>query len=197
LRGRGVKSPVSRAIALGVGIAGLLGWLHVMGVGLALLFWLALGFAVIWIVVPWIAVNWVGDAYRLVRGRFWAPEQGRFHAFDGVPLQVDDDGRHVWIDAAGFMRALGRREPEDAVAARHSGMWRRDAAGTLMLRVDAVVQVLSSTRGRTDPRVQRLRRYFERELLYPAGRRREMTSAATRRQSADGDEETQGPGPRP
>jgi hypothetical protein len=41
-----------------------------------------------------------------------------------------------------------------------------------MLRVDAVVLHLNTMAGRHDPRVQRLRRYFEREVLYPASRRR-------------------------
>jgi hypothetical protein len=192
-----LKTPATRALALGVGIAGFLAWLHILGVGLPLLLALALVFAITVFVVPVIAGRWVSDVIRVVRGRFWAHEQGRFHAFDGVPLSIDDDGRHVWVDAGGYMRALGRREPEDAVAARHSGMWRRDDQGTLMLRVDAVVQLLSTMPGRTDPRVQRLRRYFEREVLYPAGRRREMASASAGRQSSDGDKETQGPGPRP
>ena len=191
------STPAIRAVALGVGIAGLLGWLHILGVGLPLLMALAIVFAVTVFVVPVIAGHWVSDLIRFVRGRFWAREQGRFHSFDGVPLSVTDDGRHVWVDADGYMRALGRREPEDAVAARHSGMWRRNDEGTLLLRVDAVVQLLSTMPGRTDPRIQRLRRYFEREVLYPASRRRDMAPAVARRQWDDGDEETQGPGPRP
>ncbi len=192
-----MKTPATRAVALGVGIAGFLGWLHILGVGLPILMALAIVFAVAVLVVPMVAGNWVSDLTRLIRGRFWAAEQGVFHSFDGVPLHIDDDGRHVWVDAHGYMRALGRREPEDAVAARHTGMWRRNAAGELMLRVDAVVQVLSTMPGRTEPRIQRLRRYFEREVLYPAGQRRQRAPAAARRQSGDGDEETQGPGPRP
>ncbi len=195
-----MKTPATRALAFGAAIAALLGFLHLLGVGLLMLMALAIVFAVAVLVVPVIAGNWVSDVIRFLRGRFWAREEGSFHAFDGVPLSIHDDGRHVWVDGDGYMRALGRREPEDALAARHSGMWRRSAQGVLMLRVDAVVQVLATTHGRTDPRVQRLRRYFEREVLYPAGRRRQMVSPAAggaRRQWDDGDEETQGPGPRP
>ena len=190
-----MRTPARRALFVGVAIAGLLGWLHALGVGLKILFWLALGFGTLWIIVPWIAANWLGDLVRLVRSRFWAPEQGVFHSFDGVPLHIDDDGRHVWVDGEGYMRALGRREPPDSLAARHTGMWRRDAHGELMLRVDAVVQVLSTMPGRTEPRVQRLRRYFEREVLYPAAERRRRSPAPAGRQSGDGDQETQGPGP--
>ena len=88
-------------------------------------------------------------------------------------LQFEDDGRQVWIAGQGLMRALGRPEPEDALAARHAGQWRRTEQGVLMLRVDAVVQVLASRSGRTEPRQLRLRRYLERDVLYPARMRRE------------------------
>jgi hypothetical protein len=70
------------------------------------------------------------------------------------------------------MRVLGRREAEDVLAARHTGRWQRDEDGVLMLRVDAVVQRLAAMPGRDEPRVQRLRRYFEREVLFPASQRR-------------------------
>jgi len=168
-----MRSPAARALAIGSGTAALLGLLHVLGVGLPLLAALAVGVAVLTLVLPWIAVRWADDLSCLVRGRFWSRDQGRFHSFGGVPLQIEDDGRHVWIDGQGLMRALGRREPEDALAARHAGQWRRGAQGVLMLRVDAVVQVLASRSGRSEPRQQRLRRYLERDVLFPARMRRE------------------------
>ncbi len=168
-----MKTPAARALAIGGGTAALLGLLHVLGVGLPLLLALAVVVAVVTLLLPWIAVRWADDLTAVVRGRFWAREQGRFHSFGGVPLQIEDDGRQVWIDGQGLMRALGRREPEDALAARHAGQWRRDAQGVLMLRVDAVVQVLASRSGRTEPRQQRLRRYLERDVLHPARTRRE------------------------
>ena len=195
-----MKTPAARALVVGASIAGLLGLLHLMGVGLKLLFALGVFISVTILVVPWVVANWVGDIKRFVRARFWAREQGVFHSFGGVPLRVEDDGRHVWVDGDGYMRALGRREPEDALAARHTGMWRRDGEGMLMLRVDAVVQVLATMPGRVDPRVQRLRRYFERDVLYPAGRRHQLGSTGTspaRGQWGDGDQETEGPGPGP
>jgi hypothetical protein len=166
-----MKTPAGRAlIVTGVALA-VLGGLHLLGVGLTLLFWLACFIAVLVICVPWIAANWAGDILRFTRGRFWAREEGQFHSFGGVPLRIEDDGRHVWIDGAGYMRAVGQREPEDVLAARLSGSWLRDDKGLLLLRVDAVVQHLNTMPGREDPRVQRLRRYLEREVLYPASKR--------------------------
>jgi hypothetical protein len=57
------------------------------------------------------------------------------------------------------------------LAARFAGHWRRDAQGRLMLSVEAVVQHLAHFPRRNEPRVQSLRRYFERDVLYPASRR--------------------------
>ena len=51
-------------------------------------------------------------------------------------------------------------------------MWRRDAQGVLMLRVDAVIDYLGHMPERNDPRVQKLRRYLERDVLHPAAERR-------------------------
>jgi len=78
----------------------------------------------------------------------------------------------VWIDGRGLLRALGRQEPDDVLAARLTGMWRHTERGVLMLRVDAVVQYLARMPGRDDLRVQKLRRYLERDVLYPAEQRR-------------------------
>jgi len=167
-----MNTPLGRALVVTAVTAGLLGLLHLMGVGLVLLFWLACFVAVVTIFAPWIGARWAGDIARFTRARFWAREQGQFHSFGGVPLHIADDGRHVWIEGDGYMRAVGRREPEDVLAARLAGHWQRDEKSRLLLRVDAVVQHLNSMPGRDEPRVLRLRRYLEREVLYPAAQRR-------------------------
>ena len=81
-----MKTPATRALAVGVISAGLLAWLHTLGVGLPLLLAIAVLVAVLLLIVPWIAASWMGDLSQVVRGRFWAREQGQFHAFGGVPL---------------------------------------------------------------------------------------------------------------
>ena len=122
--------------------------------------------------LPQVGVAVLDRAVDLLRAYHWRREQGRHHAFGGVPLAVEDDGRHVWVSGADLQRVLGTRDADDVLAARHSGRWRRCADGTLQLRVDAVVDHLARAPGRFDPRTVRLRRYFERELLYPAAERR-------------------------
>ena len=168
-----MKGILARSLLLAAAIAAVLGVLHLLGVGLPLLYLVAATIAFIGLTLPLTGVRLLDDIVAWVRNHFWAAQQGHFHAFGGVPLQIDDDGRHVWVDGAGYMRALGRSEPEDALAARHAGRWQRTERGVLMLRVDAVVQNLATMPGRDDPRVQRLRRYFEREVLFPADQRRQ------------------------
>lgn len=153
--------------------AAALGALHALGVGLKLLLALAIVIAFVAWALPSLGVRWLDDAILALRSLYWARDQGRFHSFGGVPLRIEDDGRHMWVDGDGLMRVLGKREPEDVLAARHSGHWRRSEEGVLLLRVDAVVRHLGTMPGRDAPRVQRLRRYFERQVLYPAHRRRE------------------------
>lgn len=167
-----MNSPLARAALVAVVTAALLGGLHALGVGLPLLWGLGVVVAVVTLTTPWVGVRWADAIVLWLRGRLWASDQGRFHSFAGVPLQIDDDGRHVWVDGDGLQRALGRREPDDVLAARLAGHWRRRDDGALMLRVDAVVRLLATMPGRDAPRVQRLRRYFEREVLFPANRRR-------------------------
>jgi hypothetical protein len=171
--GDAVNHPFMRALCLGAATAAVGGLLHWSGVGL----WLLLGLAMVvgaaaW-VVPFVGVHWLDDATLLVRSWFWAREQGRFYSFGGVPLAIEDDGRFVWVNAADLQRALQTEDREDVIAARHAGRWQRDERGELLLRVDAVVQYLATRPGRAEPRTVRLRRYFEREVLFPAIQRRE------------------------
>ena len=169
------STPATRALKVAAITAGVLGVLHLLGIGLKLLLALAILIALVAWALPWLGVRWLDAATLWVRGMFWARQQGRFHSFGGVPLHIENDGRHTWVDGIGLMCVLDRREPEEVLAARHSGHWRRNDEGLLMLRVDAVVQHLNTMPGRELPKVQRLRRYFEREVLDPAHRRRETS----------------------
>lgn len=167
MRGIGLRSLVAGLIAVAT-----LGTLHALGVGLWMLLGLGIVVAFVAWALPFIGVRWLDAAILWARGLFWAREQGHFHSFGGVPLDIEDDGDQVWVDGRGLMRAMGRVEPDEALAARHSGAWRRTQDDVLMLRVDAVVKHLATMPGRDDPRMQRLRRYFQREVMFPAAERR-------------------------
>lgn len=160
------------AIALVV-VVSAVGWLlHITG----LAYWLWMGglsvVAVFGLVWPKPLISLASAIKRTLRERVWGSRQGQHHAFAGISLFVCSDARHEWLAAADLQRALGTKEPEDAVAARHSGRWRRDHTQRLLLRVDAVVAVLEHAPRRMDPHVIHLRRYLEREVLYPAAQRR-------------------------
>jgi hypothetical protein len=165
------QSPATRAWLLGASIAAVLGLLHWLGIGLPLLLGLAVVVAVVTWLVPRLGVRWAEDLVLALRTWFWSREEGRHHSFGGVPLYIADDGLHVWVDGEGLQRVMGTRDSEQVLAARHAGHWQRSHEGRLMLRVDSVVQHLNTMPGRDAPRVQKLRRYFEREVLYPAARR--------------------------
>ena len=170
--GLGVRSPAARAVGVGAAVAltGLL--LQWLGVGLPLLLAAAILVGLVAWMFPYYGVQLLDWAIQIARGLYWARDEGRYHSFAGVPLSIEDDGRHVWLDGPGLLRVLARRESDDVLAARLAGQWRRDDRGVLMLRVDAVVHYLAQMPERNDPRVQRFRRYLEREVLYPASQRR-------------------------
>jgi hypothetical protein len=167
-----MNSRLGRSILVGLFAMVVLGWSQVLG---SRVFWMlvvGIGLALLLASATWLAVRRSADLRAWVRERFWSSQEGNYHAFGGVGLRVEDDGRHVWMDGQGLLRALGRREADDVLAARLTGMWRRDAKGVLLLRVDAVIGYLGQMPERNDPRVQKLRRYLERDVLHPAAERR-------------------------
>ena len=166
-----MKSPALRALAVGVAVAATALLLHRLGLGLPLLLALTIVIGLVAWRFPFHGVRLLDAAIQFMRGLYWARDEGRFHSFGGVALVIEDDGRHVWLDGAGLLRVLERRESEDVLAARLAGQWRHNAQGLLMLRVDGVVQYLARMPARHEPRVQKFRRYLEREVLYPADRR--------------------------
>ncbi len=171
-----MRQRLVRALAIAVVVGAALGLLHRFGVGLPVLFFIAGVLGLIALLAPWAGVGVLDDLILAVRALVWRNEQGRHHSFGGQPMHIDDDGRHVWIVGADLQRALGTSDREDVLAARVPGRWRRDDRGALMLRVDAGVHYLATAPGRMDPRTVRLRRYLEREVLFPAAERRRRAS---------------------
>jgi len=168
-----MKAHWLHALLLGLLAAGLAGVVH--RVFHASWWALAAGAALLLVVlVPFYGVRLLDQLLYARRWWQWRHEEGRHRAFEGIALHPHDDGRHCWLPADEVQRLLRRREPEDVIAARHAGHWQRDARGRLLLRVDAVVALLATGPGRMDPRTVRLRRYLERELLFPAGRRHDQ-----------------------
>jgi hypothetical protein len=159
------------AVLVAAAIAVVLGLLHGLGVGLKLLLLVALVLAVVGVLVPRMGVRWWDEAVMALRTVLWRTESGRFYAFDGLPLKTDEQFGHLWLAASSLQQVLRRPEDETVTAARMPGQWHRNEQGEVMLKVTEVVHHLSHMPGREDPRVQRFRRYLERELLFPAAKR--------------------------
>jgi len=162
----------TRAALAALVLTTVLGWVFLKG--WAPLKWAllaALGFVLL-AVALWYGLGKLGDLHAATREKLGARDDGSHHAFAGVRLQVQDDGRHVWLAAPGLQRVLGLKETEDITAARTPGTWRRDDKGRTWLRVDAVVRYMTNMPGRNEPRHQKLRRYLERDVLFPAQERR-------------------------
>lgn len=160
-----------RAILVGLLLATVAGWAQLLGGGVPWALLMGVAAAVLVATAAWLAVQRAGDVQAWLRDRVAARDAGNYHAFGGVTLQVEDDGRHVWLGGKGLLRVLGRHEADDVLAARMPGQWRHDDQGRLLLRVEAVVDYLAHMPERTDPRVQKLRRYLERDVLHPAAQR--------------------------
>lgn len=171
------KRPLWRAIGFGLA-AGAAAWAFAQWDGaLRLVLLLAIGLAWVAWSAPVLGVKLLDQAIHRVRALHWRDEEGRHHAFGGVPLRVEDDGRQVWLGGDGLRRVLASRDSDEVLAARHAGRWRRHADGELLLRVDAVIDVLAHGPGRLEPRTIRLRRYLERQVLFPAAERRRRQRA--------------------
>lgn len=167
----------ARAALVTLVLATVLGWVFLKGWGPVKLALLAAVCFVGVAAAVWYGMQKVGDLHAATREQLGARDDGLHHAFGGVTLLVEDDGRHVWLDAPGLQRVLGLKEADDVTAARTPGHWRRADDGRTWLRVDAVIQYISQMPGRNDPRVQKLRRYLERDVLYPAQERRRRSRA--------------------
>lgn len=159
------------ALAVGVVALAMMVLFHAAGYGPFMVVGVAVVGLLLIVAVPRLVI-WLGEAaHEGMRHQAWKHEEGRHHAFGGVHFTMVDDGRHMWMGGEALKRVLARPEADDVLAARISGKWKLDDKGRLWLRVDAVVEHLSVFPGRMDPRVQKLRRWLERDVLFPAGRR--------------------------
>ena len=161
-----------QAFALLVVVAiGLMALVHSWGYGPLYVLLVAVAAAVLVVFVPRWIIALGAQAHQGLHRQTWRAEEGRHHAFAGVTFTMADDGRHMWMQGDALKRVLGRPEADDVLAARISGQWKLDERRRLWLRVDAVVEHLATFPGRMDPRVQKLRRWLERDVLFPADRR--------------------------
>ncbi len=106
---------------------------------------------------------------RLLRPLFWRDVQGRFFAFKGLPIRVDlDTPDGPWLHLGDLARALD--EPlRAALLRRHFPTGLRELPQGDFLSASACLDYL---RQRSSDRALRLRRWVEREVVFPARRQR-------------------------
>ncbi len=165
-----------RPMVLALLAAGCSALLQLVGLALPL----ALGVAGVVLVATLLLPQWgvmgLDAAIDALRALIWRHEQGRHHAFNGILLDIQDDGRHVWIAAEGVKRVLGLTDSDARLEVRQAGRTQRDEEGRLLLRVDALIEHLhSGTTGR-DPARLRFLRYLEHDVLFPAAERRRRSA---------------------
>jgi hypothetical protein len=166
-----LNRPQKAVLALVLLSLALMALLHSWGYGPLVVLGVAVAGVLVIYVVPRLVIRAAEGVHEGLHHQTWKHEEGRHHNFAGITVAVQDDGRHVWMDGESLKRLLARREADDVLAARISGKWRHDERQRLWLRVDGVIEHLSVFPGRMDPRVQRLRRWLERDVLFPAARR--------------------------
>jgi hypothetical protein len=167
-----VNPRLRRALVVTTTLVAFFGATQVLGIALPLFLSLGLVVAVVACALPWVGVRWLDALLQAASNWQWRREAGRHHAFGGLALDIEDDGRHLWIDGGDLKRVLRSDDRDEVLAARMPGRWRRSPEGRLQWRVDAVVEHLATAPGRMDPRRGRLRRYLEQQVLFPAAERR-------------------------
>ncbi len=170
------RNRLKQAALVAVVIAAALALTDKLGFGLPLLLMLVSMLGLVAYAAPQLGVRWLDDLILLARSWLWRHDHGSLHSFGGLRLEIEDIHGEMWIAADSLQRAINQREPEDVTAARLAGQWRRNHNGDIMLNVKAVVQHLATMPDRSNLRVQRFRRYLERDVLYPAARRRNERS---------------------
>lgn len=113
-----------------------------------------------------------GDLRHQARAAVWAPQEGRHFVFRGTPVPVREDVDHRrWIRMADVRRIAGFTASDGALALSYPKHWQTDdRGGTAWMDAEAVLVHL---RRGPDPQAQRFARWIEREVAFPARRRRE------------------------
>lgn len=117
-------------------------------------------------------IDLAGELHRTMREAVWGGLEGRHHSFRGVPVQVleDDDGR-CWIRVADVRRIVGFTAGDGALALSYPQGWRLFGRPPQPhLSTEALLAHLGKEAA---PVALKFRHWVEREVDFPARRRRE------------------------
>jgi hypothetical protein len=107
----------------------------------------------------------------LVRARVWHDLEGRHYAYHGQPILVIEDVSHCrWVRAADVREIVGYTASEGALALTYPGGFRRiGKPAQAYLSDEALLVHLAKESG---PEAIRFRHWAEREVSFPARRKR-------------------------
>ena len=113
-----------------------------------------------------------GELRRLMRVAVWHDVEGRHHVFRGLPVQVlEDEEGQCWIRLADVRRIVGFTAGDGALALSYPQGWRQlGRPPQPHLRADALLEHLGKE---SSPTALKLKHWVQREIAYPAQRRRE------------------------
>ena len=107
-----------------------------------------------------------------MRAAVWHPLEGRHFAYRGTPIQVlEDDDNRRWVRAADVRRIVGHSATNGALALTYPNGWRTMGQPAEPHFSDEAL-IAHLTKGNA-PEALRFRRWAEREIAFPAQRRRE------------------------
>ena len=113
------------------------------------------------------------DLRHHARARALDRVQGHHYAFRGIPVQVIEDLQHErWVRAADVRRILGHTASDGALALSYPQGWRQ--LGNPPQPHFSTAALIAHLAKETTPEALRLRHWVEREVAFPARRRREL-----------------------
>jgi len=107
-----------------------------------------------------------------LRRAVWHDVQGRYYAYKGRPVRViDDAGHRRWIRLADIRAIVGFTASDASLQITYSGGWRKLGRPAEPYLCDE--SLLAHLLKERAPDTARLRRWVEREIVFPARRQRE------------------------
>jgi hypothetical protein len=121
-------------------------------------------------------IDLASELRRAMQHAHWRDVQGEHYAFRGRPVRVVEDVEHVrWVRLADVRAIVGFTASDGALALAYpEGLRRLGRPGEPHLRDEALLAHLGKERS---PEALRLATWVEREIVYPARRRRERLAS--------------------
>ena len=117
-------------------------------------------------------IDLASDLKYQIRARVWKPLEGRHFVYRGTPVQVLEDADHRrWVRAADVRTIVGPTASNGALALTYPSGWRvMGEPAEPHFSDEALIAHLAK---HSSPEALRLRHWVEREIAFPARRRRE------------------------